>query len=67
MFLAAIQEAGDRYGFRIESEDVGRNLAIFDEREERPATWPVVAFAESIGAKVKGLNMQSIMPTTMEE
>ena len=35
-FLDDITRLCRAYGFRIESEDVGRSLAIFDEREERP-------------------------------
>ena len=65
-FLDDITRLRRAYGFRIESEDVGRSLAIFDEREERPAIWPVVAFAKSIGSRVKNLSMQSIMPGSLE-
>ena len=61
-FLKRLTRLCNNFGFRIECLESYGTLAIFDEHFERPASFPVAAFAKSIGARVKGLKMQAIMP-----
>jgi len=61
-FLASVQHRCKQWGFRIECLESYSSLAIFDERDIRPASFPVAAFAKRIGVRVTGLKMQAIMP-----
>ena len=61
--IRSIHSACRASGFRIEAagDAVGPKLAIFDDRESRHG-WPVAAFADSIGPRIKGLDLQTIKP-----
>ena len=61
-FVGLISDACRKYGFRIEPMESFGNLAVFDERDVRPASFPVAAFAKCIGVQVKGLHIEAIMP-----
>ena len=62
MFLLAFTGFCIAWGFRIEPLESYSTLAIFDDREQRPAGYPAAAFVKSIGKRVKGLKIEAIMP-----
>jgi len=48
-FVADVQKPCTKHGFHIRASEITSSIAIYDDREKRPSTWPVAAFTDSIG------------------